>query len=115
MKNVKIDENYSTNFKKLKSLDLNNCGLSKIPSWVETCEKLERIDFSLNVLTDVSIDFSKFKKLEHLNLMYNQIKNIPQSLLDLPNLKSINLYGHKIPKKQLKQLKTNPIVQFFFQ
>jgi len=111
MKNVEIDENYSAKFKKLKFLDLNNCSLSKIPSWLENCEKLEKIDFSKNSLTDISIDFSKFQKLENFDLTFNQIKNIPKSLEDLPNLKSVKLYGHKIPKKRLNELKTNLVIQ----
>lgn len=113
MKNVEIDENFSTNFKRLKFLSINNCNLTKIPSWVENCENLETINFSNNLLTDISTDFSKLQNLTEIDLCFNQIKNIPISLDLLPKLVGVKIYGHKISKNRLEELKLKKYVQIF--
>ncbi len=62
-------------------------------------QKLTTIDISKQALTEVPVELKNCTRLEELNLYDNDIKELPEWLKDLPNLKSLKLGSspHPIP------------------
>ena len=50
----------------------------------------------------------ELKKLRRLNVAGNELKTLPRSLLDLPDLKKLEIRGNDLPKKVLESGKSSP-------
>ncbi|CBY22590.1 unnamed protein product [Oikopleura dioica] len=74
-------------------LNLSNCGLRKFPIGVVKLAGLDvkRINLSGNQLESLPTDFKKYSKLEFLNLERNLFSRFAVVLVELPELKVINL------------------------
>jgi Leucine-rich repeat (LRR) protein len=79
-KNATI-ELFEGNFQKMKSLDLSNAGLTRIPSEVFQCENLESINLmgnDLDNLTDIFEKLAGLKKLKEIKISMNEIDSLPK-------------------------------------
>ncbi|MHA2330087.1 MAG: hypothetical protein ACXACR_16335, partial [Candidatus Hodarchaeales archaeon] len=54
-----------------------------------------------NQLSDLPSDIGKLTKIEGLALDNNNFRDLPKSLLDLPNLKMINIKNNPLTDKSL--------------
>lgn len=102
---------------KIKSLDISNSKLTIISKKFRKLKNLEKLDVSNNALTDLihislwhfnslkhlNVAFNLIKsfsgkqlppKIEELNIAYNNIMELPQDLLHIHTLKSINVTGN---------------------
>ena len=78
-----------------KHLMLNECDLSKFPDAVFLLTKgldLESVDLSRNMLKRVHTQLgTKFATITRLDLSYNQLESLPDSLRSLVRLEALNL------------------------
>ena len=58
----------------LKTIDLSQCHLSKLPSAILKLPRLEVINISINQLSDLPEDFYKLSNIKELNISDNKIK-----------------------------------------
>jgi len=88
----------SLSMKNLKSLNLNNCYLNRIPSKFSEFSELELLDISNNNLKKLDDTIFDLSKLKILNIENNYINHIPKEIKKLENLKiflaGCNAYGN---------------------
>ncbi|MCT4621212.1 MAG: NEAT domain-containing protein [Marinisporobacter sp.] len=104
------------NLTKVEHLDMSSNKLSKFPSFISKLTALKEIAIAFNSLTDVDtdsegnkVDLSKLTNVTNVDLSYNHIDQLPNSLKTLPNLKTIKMYSNyiaNIPKNYLKDMKS---------
>lgn len=109
---INLDQ-YNFQYDSLQILNLNGNGLKSIPNSIIDFPNLIDLSLSHNELSEDSVDFSKFKKLQNLDILLNHFKSIPKvpdSLISLnigfnsiktlsisaPNIKRLNLAGNEI-------------------
>ena len=63
-------------------------------------------NISRNKFTILDVDFEKMDKLQHLIACFNQISEVPESLLK-SSLETLDLYGNKISSISLKTMNMN--------
>ena len=81
--------------KSLKNLNFSNNNLSTISDTSKKPNFLENLDFSNNELDNFPNIFY-LKHLQTINLLGNNISNIPSDILEIKKLKKINLYKNPI-------------------
>ena len=91
---------------KLTELDLSGLGLEELPQQIGKCTQLEilvlgkwdekKIKRVGNQLTKFPDDVLQLTNLKILNLSYNEITSIPESLGQMSNLTLLNFFGSKI-------------------
>ncbi|XP_076627077.1 PH domain leucine-rich repeat protein phosphatase isoform X1 [Colletes latitarsis] len=84
-----------------KQLDLSNGGLSRIPDSAVAFPAIEELVLSQNQLTHTNNNLTllhRFPKLHILHVEGNELKKIPQELLELRGLTYLNLSDNKIEK-----------------
>lgn len=112
-----LDGNLFTEFptallhlKKLRTINLRHNGLKKIPASIKQLTHLTDLDLGSNRFTSIprsifnlksltSLSFGNYYGLQHKRdrlIGENLIKLIPEAILDLPNLKKLDLYKNKI-------------------
>jgi hypothetical protein len=88
----------SLSMKNLKSLNLNNCYLNRIPSKFSEFSELRLLDISNNNLKKLDDTIFDLSKLKILNIENNYINHIPKEIKKLENLKiflaGCNAYGN---------------------
>lgn len=72
-------------------------------SALKYCKHLRYLEFFANDVKDISV-LEDLKELEDLNFCYNPVESA-DALKDLPNLQKLWVYGTRIPKDELKELR----------
>jgi len=91
-------EGLTDDFKNLKSLSLNNVGLTTLKSF-PNLPQLKKLELSDNRLCDsLGVLTATCPKLSHLNLSGNKIKDLDtlESLKDLKELKNLDLFNCEV-------------------
>lgn len=99
---VNLDFSVLKNAKKLTTLILHYYEQSKLPlegfsDSICKIKQLKRLDIDCEI-TSIPSCISNLKKLEHLDLYYNEISEIPDEIGDLSRLKYLNLKSNNISK-----------------
>ena len=76
------------------TLDLSNQELSLIPDTVFSLDFLKTLDLSNNQLTSVEQKIDGLKQLTELKLSFNNLVRLPEGILRLPILNTIDLRGN---------------------
>lgn len=84
-------------FTSLNSLDISNCGLTKLPDFWKDCP-LSCLIAKHNSLTNDGLakDFENLANLRELNLSGNRLTEFPHQVLDLAVLRYLYLGGNRI-------------------
>lgn len=125
-------------FLKLEILNLDRCGLSKVPEFVTkpnlgtlkqlilstnqistldnpstfvNLDSLEQLDLTANVIESINDNiFSPLKNLLKVDLKRNMIKVIPDNLFkNMPRLISVDLYGNQIEDVPVNAFRGSPL------
>ncbi|MCR4647453.1 MAG: hypothetical protein K5776_00075 [Lachnospiraceae bacterium] len=72
-------------------------------SALKYCKKLRYLEFFANDVNDMSV-LSELTELEDLNICYNPVTSA-DAIKDLPNLQKLWIYGTRIPKDDLRELR----------
>ncbi|EFN70476.1 Leucine-rich repeat-containing protein 58 [Camponotus floridanus] len=84
-------------FTSLNSLDISNCGLTKLPNFWEDCPLTCLIAKHNNLTNDgLAKDFENLANLRELNLSGNRLTEFPNQVLDLALLRYLYLGGNRI-------------------
>ncbi len=75
----------------LKRLDLSNNHLKTIPEIINRAYQLEKLDLSYNDIDNLPNSISAFTKLKMLNLKSNSLKRVPETINKLQNLETLIL------------------------
>ncbi|KAI9262972.1 hypothetical protein EDC94DRAFT_607944 [Helicostylum pulchrum] len=90
----------STGYKKLISLDLHTCQLTrcspKLFERLSKCPDLRRLNLAINRLADLPSEIGLLNQLQWLNLNDNLISVLPSTLSDLTHLVKLGLVQNKI-------------------
>jgi hypothetical protein len=92
------------NLVNLESLQLNMNGFEKIPASVLELTKLKSLDFTDNIITDIT-GISKLKNLEELTLFGCRLTSIPTEIKNLKKLKYLGLTGNNLSDDEINWLK----------
>jgi Leucine-rich repeat (LRR) protein len=88
-----LDKNYDIN---TTSLYLKHQNLTEIPQEVFQLEDLEILCLSNNMITAISADIQKLKKLKMLYMSDNNITNIPSEIFNIENLEILIMCNNNI-------------------
>ncbi|KAL0134135.1 hypothetical protein PUN28_001173 [Cardiocondyla obscurior] len=84
-------------FTNLRSLDISNCGLTRLPEFWTNCPLTCLIAKHNNLANDgLTKDFENLSNLRELNLSGNRLTEFPNQILDLPSLRYLYLGGNRI-------------------
>lgn len=84
-------------FISLSSLDISNCGLTRLPDFWADCPLTCLIAKHNNLANDgLAKDFENLASLRELNLSGNRLTEFPDQILDLPGLRYLYLGGNRI-------------------
>jgi hypothetical protein len=72
-------------------------------SYLKYCPHIRYLEFFANDVNDISV-LSELKELEDLNFCYNPVTST-EAIRDLPNLKKLWIYGTRIPRDELAELR----------
>ena len=72
-------------------------------SYLKYCPHIRYLEFFANDVNDISV-LSELKELEDLNFCYNPVTST-EAIKDLPNLKKLWIYGTRIPRDELAELR----------
>lgn len=85
---------FSHPWNQLYHLEIRNCSISCIPSNLSQLYNLVSVDFSFNLISKVSFEFSGCSNLEYIDLAHNQIYELNNEVYSLPKIKKVNLCGN---------------------
>lgn len=81
----------------LRTLDLSNSRLSKIPSEVFMLNDIETLDISINQMIGIPEEISMLEKLRSLNVSQNKIRTLhPETLYRLPLLDDFQFWDNPL-------------------
>lgn len=84
-------------FTNLHSLDISNCGLTKLPAFLGDCPLSCLVAKNNNFANDsLPKSFENLPALRELNLSGNRLTEFPEQVLDVPELKYLYLGGNYI-------------------
>ncbi len=86
---------------KLKNLSITNSQVKEIGFDFNQLQDLEVLDFTNNEISNFFFDFSKAENLKSVYLANNPIKDIPESILNLPKIRMIGISGTKIDQDSI--------------
>lgn len=72
-------------------------------SALKYCPHLRYLEFFANDVKDISV-LAELKELEDLNFCYNPVEST-EAIKDLPNLQKLWIYGTRIPREELQELR----------
>lgn len=75
----------------ISALDLGHCLLDALPKGIEHYRHIRRLSLSDNALAKLPDDFALFSELEELSVSRNHFTAFPDVLLELKNLKRLDL------------------------
>ena len=89
-----------------KAIDVNliKCFIDGTEPWFKQLDKIKNLDLSYNQIESFEI-FKSFKNLQTLNISNNQLKSTPEFVAKIGNLKTLDLRGNPIPKREVDILK----------
>jgi small GTP-binding protein len=105
-----------------QTLDLKNCGLSRIPPEIYNYTNLVTIDLSNDLFCDeehankikvVPDDISKLRNLKRLNLSYNKLESISDKLATLNKLTYLNLSNNNLTDISEKIANMNSLTEIY--
>jgi internalin A len=79
--------------RRLEFLDLGNCGLTEVPSWVAGLRGLNYLGLSRNDISELPVWIGRLSGLHTLDLQSNKLTNLPVQLGKLSGLTSLYLSG----------------------
>ncbi len=93
----------------LRTLELAEMGLAKLPEEVTRCAPLQRLYLSDNALTNLPAAIGTLQNLDYLNLDRNRLAELPATLCDLQGLRWLRLNQNQLTSLpagigELKQL-----------
>jgi hypothetical protein len=91
----------------VRELSLNNCGITRIPSYVFLMTKLVALNVADNNISYFPHEIENLKKIEHLNCDGNPIHQAPKELGELKNLTDFTL----LSKERVEQNYRDPGVK----
>ncbi|XP_013393633.1 malignant fibrous histiocytoma-amplified sequence 1 homolog [Lingula anatina] len=77
-------------------LELADNSISQIPSSIDRCINVKKINLTGNKLIFLPWSFYKLKNLTHLNLSLNNFRELPASVCALPHIEVLNLRGNNL-------------------
>jgi Leucine-rich repeat (LRR) protein len=80
--------------------------VSYFPDELLTIEKLEHLDLSFNQIEDLPEGIGNLINLKFLNLSNNLLNKSPADMGKLKNLKTLILNGNSIPAQDINELRT---------
>lgn len=86
-------DGFLSNFKKLRSLDITDCALTRLPPSIANMPRLGQLDLSFNdiELTPESVNqLSRLPRMLLMSLESNPV-NLPPNISHMPHLKGLNL------------------------
>ncbi|WP_419168439.1 leucine-rich repeat domain-containing protein [Halobacteriovorax sp.] len=86
----------------IKILQLTECNLHAIPSWLYKLTKIETLELQRNKLTDLPIEFEWLKNLKRLNLDNNLFQDVPRVLANLCELNHLSCDANEIGQQKLR-------------
>jgi Leucine-rich repeat (LRR) protein len=89
---------YNPNIKKLSTIDLTSCNLSKLPESFGHLEYLSELTLSMNNFIEIPECLTKLTNINTLSMCVNKIEIIPDSLSKMTNLTKLYLGINKIKK-----------------
>lgn len=89
----------------LRTLDLRDNKLGKLPPEIGNLVQLERLYLERNGLKELPASMSKLVYLKHLDLSFNQLAEVPEFLPYLVNLESIHLEGNPALKPYIELIR----------
>ncbi len=111
LENLTIDNNpiqkisLSDNFAPyLESFSADACGLKEFLMFKS--KEIKNLCYTSNELTQIPEDIAYYTKLEELNIDDNSIKDLPEKLTNLNNLKILYVEGNPLSKPALKIIDT---------
>ncbi|KAI5635402.1 leucine rich repeat domain-containing protein [Phthorimaea operculella] len=108
--NLPIPPSPDLDLPSLRTLDISNNGIQKIPpNSLKTLHSLRRFYMKRNGLRQIDVTtFSDLSQLEVLDLSDNQIISVhPKSFSKMTNLKQVNLHGNTIENFDFMAIKDN--------
>ena len=86
----------SGRIKSINHVNLDSCGLKKIPDSIFELEHLEALSLIGNELSHIPDEIGKLVSLERFYLKYNYIKELPDSMIKLKNLRFLILSNNQL-------------------
>ena len=105
---------HAPQYDNIRTLHLKGAWLSSIPEAILGMRTLRVLDLSWNRLRHLDYDVSHWKDLKRLILFGNEIEEIPENILTLPNLKEImlpNSFANQLEELQKKAELTYTLFQ----
>jgi len=91
-----LEDLKKVNPNKVYRFRINVSTITDVPKVLKKCTNIEYIDFRGCRIHNIPQFFSKFAKLETLNLSDNDLDEIPDGVFLIPHLKEILLYDNRI-------------------
>ncbi|KAM0754323.1 L domain-like protein [Meredithblackwellia eburnea MCA 4105] len=85
-------------------LNASNCGLTRVPTVINSLTSLKAIVLSHNKLTNLGSGISHLADLNSLIVSHNSLKALPASLTTLPSLKKISASHNNLSSTSLPSL-----------
>lgn len=86
----------------IKTLQLTECNLHNLPSWIYKLSKLENLELQKNNLSTLPIEFEWLKEIKRINIDNNSFEEVPRVLANLESLNHLSCDGNKISTEQLQ-------------
>lgn len=86
----------------VRILQLAECNLHALPSWIYKLRSIETLELQKNRLTDLPIEFEWLRNIKRLNLDGNLFQDVPRVLANLSNLNHLSCDGNKIGPQKLR-------------
>lgn len=96
------------NFRKLKSLGINNCNVDRLPSILCGLHFLQDISIDNNNLVCLPSWIKCMDSLQTISAQRNEISFLPEELWQLPSLSRVNLRSNKLKSFKVKNVKELP-------
>jgi Leucine-rich repeat (LRR) protein len=75
----------------LREIHLNNCNLTRIPSYVFLLSKLETLNFAENQIDHIPPEIAQLKNLKIVSFAGNRVTQVPLELQELKKIKTFDM------------------------
>nr|XP_006813579.1 PREDICTED: leucine-rich repeat and death domain-containing protein 1-like [Saccoglossus kowalevskii] len=85
-------------YKDLRILNLKHSELTIVPSEIGECHELQKLDLSFNKISKIPESLYALEQLTELNMRSNALTSVPDEIGKLKSMKTLNLSSNKIEK-----------------